>query len=93
MSYVILRGPWCHIIILNFHAPTEGKVDDVKDSFYEDMEISVPKYAGKTFLNRQLALPHLKTSESKVQCFHITSSINTVEFLQMEKPTIRLTIF
>jgi hypothetical protein len=29
----------CHIIIvLNFHAPTEDKTDDVKDSFYEELE-------------------------------------------------------
>jgi hypothetical protein len=33
MSYIILRGRWCHIIVLNVHAPTEDKTDDVKDSF------------------------------------------------------------
>jgi hypothetical protein len=38
MSYIILRGRWCHIIVLNFHAPTEVKTDDVKDSFYEELE-------------------------------------------------------
>jgi hypothetical protein len=32
MSYIILRGRWYHIIILNVHAPTEDKTDDVKDS-------------------------------------------------------------
>jgi hypothetical protein len=31
MSYIILRGRWFHIIILNVHAPTEDKTDDVKD--------------------------------------------------------------
>jgi hypothetical protein len=36
--YVILRGRWCHIIVLNVHAPTEDKTDDVKDSFYEELE-------------------------------------------------------
>jgi hypothetical protein len=35
MSYIILRGHWCHIIVLNIHAPTEDKTDDVKDSVYE----------------------------------------------------------
>jgi hypothetical protein len=34
MSYIILRGRWCHIIVLNIHAPTDDKTDDVKDSFY-----------------------------------------------------------
>jgi hypothetical protein len=36
MSYVILRGRWCSII-LNRHAPCEGKSDGVKDSFYEEI--------------------------------------------------------
>jgi hypothetical protein len=31
ISYIILRG---HIIVLNIHAPTEDKIDDVKDSFF-----------------------------------------------------------
>jgi hypothetical protein len=28
MSYIILRGRWCNIIVLNVHAPTEDKIDD-----------------------------------------------------------------
>jgi exonuclease III len=35
MSYIILRGRWCNIIVLNMLAPCEDKSDDVKDSFYE----------------------------------------------------------
>jgi hypothetical protein len=35
MSYIILRGRWCNIIVLNVHAPTEDKIDDIKDWFYE----------------------------------------------------------
>jgi hypothetical protein len=38
LSYIILRGRWCHIVVLNVHAPTEDKIDDVKDSFYEELE-------------------------------------------------------
>jgi hypothetical protein len=37
MPYIILRGRWCHIIVLNVHAPTEDKTDDVKDSLYEEL--------------------------------------------------------
>jgi hypothetical protein len=33
MSYVIPRGHWCYIIVLNVHVPTEDKIYDVKDSF------------------------------------------------------------
>jgi hypothetical protein len=38
MSYVILRGLWCNIIVLNVHAPTEDKVDDIKVRIYEELE-------------------------------------------------------
>jgi hypothetical protein len=36
MSYIILRGRWCDIIVLNVHVPTEDKIDDVKVRFYEE---------------------------------------------------------
>jgi exonuclease III len=52
MSY-ILRGRWCHIIVLNVHAPTEDKADDVKDGFYEELERvfdKFPKYHTKIIL-------------------------------------------
>jgi hypothetical protein len=38
MSYITLRGRWCDIIVLNVHAPTEDKCDDIKDSFYKELE-------------------------------------------------------
>jgi hypothetical protein len=44
MSYIILRGCWCDIIVLNVHAPTEDKTDDVKDSFYEELEHVFDKF-------------------------------------------------
>jgi hypothetical protein len=44
MSYIMLRGRWCHIIVLNVHAPTEDKTDDVKDSFYEGLECVFDKF-------------------------------------------------
>jgi hypothetical protein len=53
MSYIVLRGRWCHIIVLNVHAPTEDKTDDVKDSFYEELERlfhKFPKYHMKVLL-------------------------------------------
>jgi hypothetical protein len=37
MSYIILRGRWCHIIVLTVHASTEDKTNDVMDRFYEEM--------------------------------------------------------
>ena len=38
MSYIILRGRWCNIIVLNVYALSEEEMDDLKDSFYEEME-------------------------------------------------------
>jgi hypothetical protein len=38
MTYIILRGRWCYVIVLNVHAPTEDKIDDVKDSFYDKLD-------------------------------------------------------
>jgi hypothetical protein len=53
MSYIIRRGRWCHVVVLNVHAPTEDKTDFVKDSFYEELERvfdKVPKYQMKNLL-------------------------------------------
>ena len=33
MSYIVPRGRWCNIIVLNVHAPCEEKSNDSKDSF------------------------------------------------------------
>jgi hypothetical protein len=38
MSYMILRDRCYDITILNVHAPTEDKIDDIKDRFYEELE-------------------------------------------------------
>jgi hypothetical protein len=37
MSYIILRGRWFHIIVLNVHAPTVDNICDVKDSFISEL--------------------------------------------------------
>jgi hypothetical protein len=38
MSYIILRGRWCDIILLNVHALTDDKTDDMKNSFCAELE-------------------------------------------------------
>jgi len=38
MSYTVLRGCWCNVVVQNAHAPSEEKSDDSKDSFYEELE-------------------------------------------------------
>jgi hypothetical protein len=53
MSYIIISLRWCHIIVLNIHSQTEDKTDDVKDSFYKELECvydKFPKYHMKFLL-------------------------------------------
>jgi exonuclease III len=62
MSYIVLRGSWFHIIVLNVHAPTEDKIVDVKDSFYKELERvfnKVPEY------NMKILLGDLNTNVGK----------------------------
>jgi hypothetical protein len=72
MSYIILRGRWFHIIVLNVHVPTEDKSDYVKDGFYEELERIfhkfpknhmkmllgdfIAKVGTEDFLNKQLGM-------------------------------------
>ncbi|PNF32123.1 hypothetical protein B7P43_G02834 [Cryptotermes secundus] len=53
ISYIILEGRRCDIIVTNVHAPTEDKIDDIKDRFYEELEHvfdKFPKYPMKILL-------------------------------------------
>jgi hypothetical protein len=44
MSYIILRGRWYNIIVLNVHAPTEDKIYDKEVRFYEELEHVFDKF-------------------------------------------------
>jgi endonuclease/exonuclease/phosphatase family metal-dependent hydrolase len=53
MSYIVLRGRWCNVIILDVHAPSEEKSDYSKDNIYEELEwvsFQLPKYHMKILL-------------------------------------------
>ncbi|PNF34643.1 hypothetical protein B7P43_G05860 [Cryptotermes secundus] len=53
LSYIILKGRWCDIIVMNVHAPTEDKFDDIKDRFCKELEHvfdKFPKYPMKILL-------------------------------------------
>jgi hypothetical protein len=39
MSYIILRGRWCNIIVSNAHAPCEDKGVEEKDGFFEELGV------------------------------------------------------
>jgi exonuclease III len=53
MSYITLKGSWCDIFVLNMLATTEDEDDDIKDSFYEELEKvsdQFPRYHMKILL-------------------------------------------
>jgi hypothetical protein len=52
-SYIILRGHWCNIIVMNVHATCEDKSNDGKNSFYEELGYvfdQFPRYDTKILL-------------------------------------------
>ena len=70
MSYIVLRGRWCNIIVLSVHAPR--RKDNSEDRFYEELQqgfYHFPKYhtnilvgdlmqnwGERIFSNRQLGM-------------------------------------
>jgi hypothetical protein len=53
MSYIILRGCWCSIVVLSMHSPCEDKGDGVKYSFIEELGCvfyQFPRYDMKILL-------------------------------------------
>jgi hypothetical protein len=103
MSYIILRGCWCHIIILNVHAPTKDKTDIVKYSFYEELEhvfVKFPKYETKILLgdfNAKidiLAKNIFKPTVSNESLHEISSEngIRVVNFATSKNLTVKSTI-
>jgi len=53
LSYIVLRGRWLNIFVVNVRAPREEKRDESKESFYEELEQvfdNFPKYHMKILL-------------------------------------------
>jgi hypothetical protein len=44
MSYIMLRGRWCDVIILNVHASAGDKIDYMAGRFYEELEREFHKF-------------------------------------------------
>jgi len=38
LSYIVLKGHWLYIIVVNVHVPSQEKSDESKDSLYEELE-------------------------------------------------------
>jgi hypothetical protein len=44
ITNIILGGRWCHMIILNVHAPIEDNILDMNGSFYNEVERVFDKF-------------------------------------------------
>jgi hypothetical protein len=101
MSYIILRGRWCHIIALNIRVPTD-KTDDVKDIFYEELERvfdKFPKYHMKILLgdfNAKLGKEDIFKPTNGNESLHEISKDNgvrLVNFVISKNVTFKITAF
>jgi exonuclease III len=101
MSYIILRGCWCYILVLNVHAPTEDKTDDMKERFYEELEHvfdKFPKYHKKILLgdfNAKVGREDIFKPTIRNERLHESSSDNgvrVVNFATSKNPSVKSTM-
>jgi len=62
MLYIVLRGCWCNIIVLNVHTSSKEKIYDSKDGFDEELEQvfdRVPKYQIKITLTLRRLMSYI----------------------------------
>ena len=82
-----LRGRWCNIIILNEHAPSEEKSDELEHSFYEELEqvfYHFPKYHMKILLgdfNVKVGRENIFKPTIWKECLHQDSNDNCVRIV------------
>jgi hypothetical protein len=102
MSYIVLRGRWCNIIVLNAHAPTEEKNSDSKDSFYEELEQvfdHFPRYHMKILLgdfNAKLGSEDIFKPTIGKESLHEDSNDNgvrVVNFVTSKNLVVKSTVF
>jgi hypothetical protein len=101
MSYIILRGHWWRIIVLNVHDPTEDKTVDVKDTFYEELECvfyKFPKYHMKILLdfNAKVGREDIFKPKIENERLHKISNddgVRVVNFATSKNFTLKSTIF
>ena len=102
VSYIVLRGRWCNISVLNVHAPSEEKNDYSKDSFYEELEQvfdHFPKYHMKIFLggfNPKVRRENIFKPTIGNESLHQDSNYNgvrIVNFAPSKNPVVKSTLF
>ncbi|PNF22675.1 hypothetical protein B7P43_G07120 [Cryptotermes secundus] len=102
ISYIILKSRWCDIIVMNVHTPTEDKIDDIMDRFYEEVEHVVdkfPKYPMKNSLgdfNAKVGREDIFKPTIGNESLHDISNDNgvrVVNFATSKNLTVKSTMF
>jgi hypothetical protein len=89
VSYIILRGRWCNIILFNVHAPCIDKGDVVKDSFY-DMKILLGDF------NAKVGRENIFKQTIGNDCLHESSNdsgVRVVNFATSKNLVVKSTMF
>jgi hypothetical protein len=102
MSYIILKGHWCDMIVLNVYAPKDDKTDHMKDSFYKELEHVFdifPKY------HVRIRLGDFNAKEGREDIFKLTigneslhernddTGVRVVNFAIFQNLTVKSTMF
>jgi hypothetical protein len=102
MSYIILRGRWCNIIVLNVLAPFKDKEEDEKDSFYEDLGRvfdQFPRYGMKILLgdsNAKVGRENIFKPTIGNESLHEISNdsgVRVVNFIASKNLVVKSTMF
>jgi hypothetical protein len=91
MSYIILRGRWFHIIVLNVHAPTGDKILDMYDSFCEELEHVLGEFNAK--VGREDIFKPTIGNESLHEINNDTGVVNFGNVSQSKVQCSHITIF
>ena len=95
-TYIVLRGRWCNIFVLNVHAPSGKKSDDSTDVVYEELEqvfSHFPKYHMKNLLgdfNVKLGREDIFKLTIGNESLHQDSNYNGVRIVNFATPKIWL---
>jgi hypothetical protein len=102
MSYIILRGRWCAIIVLNVHALTEDKINDVKNKLYEGLQCVFDKFS-KYYMKITLGHFNAKVGREEIfkptignQCLHEISNdsrVRVVNFATSKNLIVKSTMY
>ena len=86
-SYIVMRGRWCNIIVLNLHASSEENSDESRESFYEELEQVFdyfPKYHMKILLgnfNEKVGRENIFKLTIGIESLHQDSNDNGVRLV------------